>query len=69
MHAAAGQDDNAVIAIGADGVKQVDELFMGMSIKNQRAAIRCEAPPPARQFANGSVEHWENCRDKRQSGS
>jgi hypothetical protein len=31
--AAAGQDDNAGIAIGADRVKQFDELFVGISIE------------------------------------
>ena len=36
---AAGQDDNAVIAVGADGVKQVDELFVGISVEGQRAVI------------------------------
>ena len=31
--AAAGQDDNAVIAVGADRVKQVHELFVGISVE------------------------------------
>jgi hypothetical protein len=37
--AAAGQDDNAVIGVGADRVKQVDKLFMGMPIEHQSVAI------------------------------
>jgi hypothetical protein len=37
--AAAGQDDNAVVAVRADGVKQIDELFVGISVEGQRAAI------------------------------
>ena len=37
--AAAGQDDNTVIAVGADRVKQVHELFVGISVEGQRAAI------------------------------
>ena len=40
--AAAGQDHNAIVGIGADGVKQVDELLVSMAVKNQRPAIRVQ---------------------------
>ena len=38
--AAARQDDNAIITVRPDRMKQVDKLFVGMPIENQRVAIR-----------------------------
>jgi hypothetical protein len=38
--AAAGQDHYAIVAIGSDRVKQVDELLVGIPVEDQRAAIR-----------------------------
>ena len=37
--AAAGQDDDAIIRIGTDRVKQVDELLVGVAVEDERAAI------------------------------
>src|SRR6476620_318038 len=38
--AAARHDDNAIITVRPDRMKQVDKLFVGMPIENQRVAIR-----------------------------
>src|SRR2546430_847105 len=37
---AAGEDDDASIGIGADRVKEIDELFVGVPVEDQRTAIR-----------------------------
>src|SRR5256885_11680230 len=37
--AAAGQDNDAVVPVRADRVKQVGKLFVGMAVEDQRAAI------------------------------
>src|SRR5438132_779402 len=34
-----GQDHHAIVRVGTDGVKEIDELFMGVPIKDERAAI------------------------------
>ena len=67
--AAARQDDNAIITVRPDRIKQVDKLFVGMPIENQRAAIRCEVPLPARLFLNEPGEHSESYRDRCRSNS
>ena len=36
---AAGEDDDASIGIGADRVKEIDELFVGMPVEDERTAI------------------------------
>ncbi len=37
--AAAGQNHHAIVGVGTDAVKEIDELFMGVPIKDERAAI------------------------------
>ena len=50
-------------------MKQVDKLFVGMSIEDERAAIGVKRHFQHAAFSNGSGEHWESCRDRHQSGS
>src|SRR6202049_2902165 len=57
--AAAGQDDNAVIAIGADFVKQVDELFVGIPVKGQRAAICVKRHFQYASLGTGQSSIWK----------
>src|SRR5947208_13899135 len=37
--AAAGQDDHAVVRVRADRMTQVDELFVGMAVEDERTAV------------------------------
>jgi len=48
--AAAGQDDHAIIGIGADRVKKIDKLFVGMPVEDKCAAIGVK-----RNFQNAAL--------------
>jgi len=37
--AGAGQNHNAIVRVGTDGVKEIDKLFMNVPIKDERAAV------------------------------
>ncbi len=38
--AASGQDDDAVVGVRADRVKEVDELFVGVPVEHQRSRAK-----------------------------
>jgi hypothetical protein len=66
--AAAGQDDDAVLGVGADRVKQMHQLLVGVPIKHQRAAIYVK-----RQFQHAGCRTGQpgvgRFRDMRRTGS
>jgi hypothetical protein len=37
--AATGQDDDAIVGVRTNHMKQIDKLFMDMSVEEQRAAV------------------------------
>ena len=61
--AAAGQDDHAIVGIGADRMKQIDELFMGVPIEDQRAAIGVKRHFQHAGFRTGQASIGKTRRD------
>jgi hypothetical protein len=53
LHKPSALHHHAVVTIAAYCMKQVDELFVGMSIKDERAAAAIGAPLPGRRSASG----------------
>src|SRR5579862_1669807 len=53
--ATAGQDDDAIIRIGADRVKKIDKLLVGISVEDERIVVGVKSHFQYARFGTGET--------------